>query len=574
VTLIASGPFLVAVVVLALAARMLALRRRSTLLLAAARGASVPLRAGLLAAEGAVVGVVGATAGAIAGVIVGGEAGPSSFAVPAIAAITPAVVLPVLGLLVARRRTRADAGSGSAAAGRVRLAAELSVLVFAGAATVLVLLAGAPVDGAGPPPVLTALPLLLAAVGCVVALRLTPLLLGVVERSGAGRRGLISLVGPARARRDPAVRVAPVLAVVVGVAIAVFSVAFSATVDAGIRVAARSVVGADLRVQASYLSEDQLAELAAMDGVRAAAPVYADERVRAELPDADLPVTVYVIDVTELRAVQTDPESAVPLPDALLDGTRGPVPVIVSSELAEQVGDETLEVDGTAVEVVGVAPSQTPLGSTRTWVAVDRSIADQLIDTTFSPAVVLLDLDPEADAAAAVEHAHAIAGPGSQAATPASAAASRLDDPSLVGLQVALLTAIGVVAVLLALAIGMTLVLGAPSRGRLLALLGALGFRRSRELALIVWEVAPAIVLALPIGAAIGLALPFVVVPALDLTGFVGGTDQPVVRLGGLMPVWVVLGFLGVTVVALLIAALVARRVTAARTLRSIDEEG
>jgi hypothetical protein len=35
-----------------------------------------------------------------------------------------------------------------------------------------------------------------------------------------------------------------------------------------------------------------------------------------------------------------------------------------------------------------------------------------------------------------------------------------------------------------------------------------------------------------------------------------------------------VLGFLAVTVLAVLVAALVARRVTSARTLRSIDEEG
>jgi putative ABC transport system permease protein len=166
-------------------------------------------------------------------------------------------------------------------------------------------------------------------------------------------------------------------------------------------------------------------------------------------------------------------------------------------------------------------------------VAVDRSVAAGLIYTAFSTAVVLLDLDPGTDETAVIDAARSIAGPGSLAATPASAAASRLDDPSLTGLQAALLAAIAVVAVLLALAIGMTLVLGAPSRGRLLALLGALGFRRSRELALIVWEVAPAVALALPIGAAIG-----------------------------------------VTVLALLIAALVARRVTAAGTLRSIDEEG
>lgn len=574
VALIASGPLVVAVMVLSLVARMLALRRRVTLQLVAARGGSVPLRVVLLFSEGAVLGIVGATAGAVAGVLLGGDAGAASRVVPVIAGLTPAVLLPLLGLLIARRRARADLGATSPAVARVRLAAELTVVALAAAAVALVVLgARSSVDGR-PDPLLTVVPLLLAGVGCIVTLRLTPLLLRVAERRAAGRRGLIALVGPARARRDPAVRVAPVLAVVVGVAIAVFSVAFSATVDDGIRVAARSVVGADLRVQASYLNEEQLTALAGIDGVRATAPVYADEQVRAELPGDDLPVTVYVIDVAEFRAVQNNPASAVPLPDALLEDSEGAVPVIVSSDLAARAGGEPLTVDGDEVRIVGAAPAQTPLGSARTWVAIDRSVADRLIDTTFSPAVVLLDLDPDADARAVLDAARSIAGPGSLAATPASAAATRLEDPSLGGLQAALLAAIAVVAALLALAIGMTLVLGAPSRGRLLALLGALGFRRSRELALIVWEVAPAVAFALPIGAAVGVVLPFVVIPAVDLTGFVGGTDQPLVRLGGLLPVWVVLGFLGVTVLALLIAALVARRVTAAGTLRTIDEEG
>jgi putative ABC transport system permease protein len=411
-------------------------------------------------------------------------------------------------------------------------------------------------------------------VGCVLTLRLVPLALALIERGVPGRRGLIALVGPARARRDPAVRVAPVLAVVVGVAIAVFSVAFSATVDSGIRVAARAAVGADLRVTGAYITQDQLDSLAGIEGVAATAPVYADEQRDGELPDANVSVTVYVIDVAELRAVQHDPDSAIALPDALLEGGGGAVPVIASSELAQRVGDETLVLEGDPVRIVGTASPQTPLGSTRSWVAVDRRYAEQLLPTTFSPAVVLIDLQPGADAKAVADAARLIVGTGAGAATPASIAATRLEDPALVGLQMTLFAAIGVVALLLALAIGMTLVLGAPARGRLLALLAAVGFRRSRELALIVWEVAPAVVIALPIGAVVGLALPWVIVPALDLTGFIGGTVQPIVRLGGLMPLYVVLGFLVVTVVAVLAAALVARRVTTAGTLRSIDEEG
>lgn len=573
VALISSGPLAVAIVVLALTSRMLALRRRTSLQLAEARGASPRLRAGLLIAEGLVIGLIGGVAGGAAGALVGGGRGGIVWFVPVLVALTPAVVLPVLGLLVARRRVRADLGIGSGALARWRLVVELAVLALAAAATVLVMTGALARNDSSPDPLITVLPLLLAAAGCVVTLRVVPLALALVERGVPARRGLIALVGPARARRDPAVRVAPVLAVVVGVAIAVFSVSFAATVDDGIRVAARSAVGADLRVTGPYLAQEQLDALASLDGVEATAPVYADEQRAAELPNSDLTVMVYVIDVAELRRVQTDPDSAIPLPDALLQA-GDEVPVIASADLAARVGNETLVVEGDPVRIVGTAPALTPLGSTRTWIAVDRAFAAELLPTTFSPAVVLVDLAPGADARQVADEARLIVGTGATAATPASAAAVRLEDPALVGLQGTLLAAIGVVAALLALAIGMTLVLGAPARGRLLALLAAVGFRRSRELALIVWEVAPAVVIALPVGALVGLALPGVVVPALDLTGFVGGTEQPIVRLGGMLPLYVVLGFLGVTVLAVLVAAAVARRVTTARTLRSIDEEG
>jgi putative ABC transport system permease protein len=574
VALIASGPLAVAIVVLSLTSRMLALRRRVSLQLAEARGASLRLRATLLAVEGAVIGVVGAVAGGAPGALLGDGRGPVVAAVPVLVALTPAIALPVLGLLLARRRARADLGAEAGPARRRRLLVELAVVALAAITAVLVLTHALARDASAPDPLLTALPLLLAAVGCVLTLRLVPAALALIERGVPARRGLVALVGPARARRDPAVRVAPVLAVVVGVAIAVFSVAFSATVESGIRVAARAAAGADLRVSAPYLNQGQLDALASLDGVAATAPIYADEQRDAETSSRELTVTVYVIDVAELRRVQSDPASAIDLPDALRAPAGDAVPVVASADLARLVGSDTMQVREQAVDIVATAPAQTPLGSARTWVAVDRSLADRLVLTPFSPSVVLLDLKPGADAAAVVAQARDIAGGDSAASTPETLASVRLEDPALRGLQFALVAAVAVVAALLALAIGMTLVLGAAARGRLLALLAAVGFRRSRELGLILWEVAPAVVVALPIGAAVGLALPWIVLPALDLTGFVGGAGQPAVQLGGPLPALVVLAFLGVAAVAVLIAAAVARRVTTARTLRSIDDEG
>jgi len=575
VALIAGGPLAVALVVLALTSRMLALRRRPSIMLAAARGASIRLLSGLLAVEGLVIGALGAAGGAAAGLAVGGGRGAVVFLVPAVIALTPVVVLPVLGLLLSRRRVRADLGATSRTIARWRLAAELAVLVLAGVAVGLVLAGARSSAGAGVDPLLTLVPLLLAGVGCVLTLRLVPLALAAIERGVPGRRSLLALVGPARARRDPEIRVAPVLAVVVGVAISVFSVAFMTTIDVGIRAAARETAGADLRVQAAYMNQGQLNDLADVDGVASTAPVYADEQREADLPNGTLRILVYVIDVDELRDVQNDPQTAIPLPGGLTaGGATGPVPVIASQRLADRDGAETMTVAGELVDILATAPSETPLGSATSWIAVDRSQASRLVATEFTPSVALVDLEPGADLAAVTEAVHEIAGASSIVTTPEGIAEVRSSDPALTGVQTALLVAIGVVTVLLALAIGMTLVLGAPARGRLLALLGALGFRRSRELPIVLWEVVPAVAVALPVGVGVGLLLPFIVIPAIDLTGFIGGESQPDVQLGGFAPVFVAAGFLVVTTIAVLVAALVARRVTAARTLRSIDEEG
>lgn len=576
VALIAGGPLAVALVVLALTSRMLALRRRPSIMLAAARGASKKQLGVLLGIEGLVLGLVGAIGGAAAGQVVGGGRGVVVALVPVLVALTPAVVLPVLGLLVSRRRVRADLGAASRTLGRWRLAGELAVIALAATAVGLVL-SGARSSQGGVDPLLTIVPLLLAGVGCVVTLRIVPLVLAVIERGVPGRRGLLALVGPARARRDPEIRVAPVLAVVVGVAISVFSVAFFTTVQDGIQVAARSAVGADMRVTAPYLNEDQLGQLADIDGVTHIAPVYAEEQRDAELPSGALRVTVYVIDVDEMRTVQTDPESAIPLPDGLTAdiGDDDPIPVVAAARLAANAEGEELEIGREPVEILAAAPTTTPLGSASNWVAVDRRYADRLVTTEFSPSVVLLDLTAAADIEAVANDALSVAGASSSTATtPAMIADLRLADPALNGVRAALVASVAVVALLLALAIGMTLVLGAPARGRLLALLGALGFRRSRELPIVLWEVAPAVAIALPVGVGIGLLLPWVVIPAIDLTGFVGGGAQPAVHLGGWAPLLVAAAFLVVTALAVLVAALVARRVTAARTLRSIDEEG
>jgi putative ABC transport system permease protein len=564
-----SGPVAVAIVVLVLAARLLAVRRRTTVALAAARGASQKRIVALLALEGAVLGVAGGVLGLLAGVLVGHGTGPLAGLAPLLVALIPAVALPALGLRLAGRRGRAD--EAQRRSGPWRGVAELTLVAVAAAAVVLTLAT----DAGGPTPLLVVLPVLLAAAGCVVALRITPVLLRIVGRSVRSTRGLVPLLGPARAERDPAIGVAPVLAIVVGTAIAVFSSGFLATVASGTDAAARALIGADIRVTSPYFTQEQLDAIARVDGVAAAAPVYADVRTLVHFPRTDANVTVFVIDADELRAVQGEGGDAFPA-GALEHPTdpSGPVPVVISDGVAELVDGEAFELRDSAVEVVATVDGPSPFGSSGAWIAVDRAHAGEVVFPTFSPTMVLVRTEEAASLATVRASIADLLVPGSATTVPAEVAAQHHTDPGSGALAAGLFSAIGVVAVLLALAIALTLVLSSAARGRLFALLGALGLPRRQELGLVAWELAPAIVVSVPVGALVGLALVPLVSSALDLTVFTGGFAPPATDFGGATTAGLVLLFLLVSLAAVAAAYLFARRTAAARTIRTIDEEG
>lgn len=570
VWLVAVGPLAVAVVVLALAGRMLAARRVGGVRLARGRGASPRMLITLLAIEAVALGIIGAIVGVAATTWVVGWS-DSSAVVPLLAAVTPVAVIPVSTMLAARRSGRADLGLQTPGGLRRQIVGEAAVLMIAAAVVWSTAARGS--STAGVSPVLALLPLALAAAGCVVALRLVPLLLSAVEAGAQRRHGIVGLIGPARARRDPAVRAAPVLATVVGIAIALFSVAFSETVRTGIEHAAEARVGAQARVDAPYIRADELERIAAVPGVRAAAALDADERVEGRSKGRSIPLLVYVVDSAALADVQKGLSYALPLPASLRDATGDKARVVASGDLVASLSGGPLEIDGTSVDIVAQASSLSPFGSARSWVIVDRAVADRLVRTQEAPGTVLLAVDAGDDAGKVADRARLVIGETATATTPAGIA-QRLDgDPALIAVRVALGASLAIVAVLLGFAVGMTLVLGAASRGRLMALLVALGYPRRRELPLVIWEVAPALLVALPLGVAAGLALPFLVVPALDVTIFVGGDGQPPVDLGGWLPVAVVAGFVLLGAVAVAIAGVAASRITAATTLRSLDEE-
>ncbi len=580
VALIAGGPLAVALVVLALTSRMLALRRRPSIMLAAARGASVKQLGVLLAIEGLVIGLVGAVGGAMRrtrgrrGSRHRRRGGPGAHRAHARRACCrfsgcwsrDAGCAPTWGGIPHRRALAAGGRARDDRAGRGRggSRAERSPVVGR---------RGRPAADAS---CRCCWPGSAASSRCGSCRWCSPSSSAASRRGGdcsrwSGRRGRVVIPRSGSRRCWPS-------------SSAWRSRCSRSRSSRRFRMASRSrraVPSAPTCASRRPTSAtDQLDDLAAIDGVAHSAPVYADEQRDAELPNGGFRVTVYVIDVAELRAVQTDPATAIPLPDGLTAdiGDDDPVPVIASERLAEQrrgraAGDRAAR----TVDILGFRadddaarlgeqlgrrrpPARRPPGHhRRSRRRSSCSISTAGADTDAVAKTALEDRrgdvvdgdDPGDDRRAAALRPGAHRGARrprrvGRRGRPAARARDRHD----------------------------------PGARRSRARPPARAARRTRfppqrascRSCSGRWR--PPSPSRSPSASAIGLLLPWIVIPAIDLTGFVGGATQPVVHLGGWAPALVAAGFLVVTALAVLVAALVARRVTAARTLRSIDEEG
>jgi putative ABC transport system permease protein len=277
----------------------------------------------------------------------------------------------------------------------------------------------------------------------------------------------------------------------------------SATVTNGIDGASRSVVGADVRASAPHIGDGRLDGIAHLDGVEAIAPLYDAPRLEAEFPAGSEDLTVFVVDAAELRAVQAGRPSALDLPDGLTGGGAS-IPAIASQTVAALAAGSPFEIRSLSFEIVGTAPDVSPFGSVNRWILVDRSAAADLLPPTVSPRIVFVRTADPAVTADVVARLGAILGPDARLDTPESVAAERRDDPLVSALGDALLLVIGVDAVLLGFAIGLALLLAGTSRRSVLGVLAAHGSPRRVEAALVAWEVGPPLLVALPVGLAVG----------------------------------------------------------------------
>ncbi|MEI5584275.1 MULTISPECIES: ABC transporter permease [unclassified Agromyces] len=570
---VASGPLGVAIAVLVLAAQVVFERRRPGLELAAARGGSPGQLRGILLLEGLAVGVPAAAVGLAVGVAATPEADSlAGWPLALLLAATPAAVLvaraPALSPL---RRARADLGASGT--GRARVVVEALVVIVAVASVVLLQQRGtAGSASVGVDPLLAAAPLLLALAACVVVLRLYPLPLAALVRRMSRRPDLVPFLGSARALRDPSAGLVPVLAVVVGMSVAVTSAVVLSTIDAGTDAASERRAGSDVVVSGVPLTRAQLEEMGAADGVDAIAPVYSARPAVLEVDGRNRPVVLVVVDRAELATVQEGRFDALPLPGPLAD-EREPTPVVASAEVAELVaGGEDVELEGREVEVLATTDSQSPFTTRPAWMLIDRVNAAPFVDSLV-PRAVLVRLAPGADADAVGDRLAGIAGDGATATS-----AERLSDevgstPDASGLRAGLAAAIAIATFLTALALALALLVGQGARARLLPLLATLGLGRRGERAIVAWEIGPVTAVAVVAGVLLGATVPIVVLQGVDLRAFTGGVQAPAVAYDWALIGTVVAASVIVSAVAAAVAAHIGGRVSAARAMRK-EEEG
>ncbi|MFI0484024.1 FtsX-like permease family protein [Actinomadura sp. 9N215] len=498
----------VAAGVLLLAAGLLGERLRPVLWTMRARGASLRQLAVPAAGLTALAVVPSAALGYAAGRLL--DAGPPQpSSIYAVAA--PVVAVLVVSIVMVLRERYAGVGSSSgrrddlvsARPSRRRFVLDAMLVALAVIGAVLLRQRG---ETAGTDPLIAAVPVLLGAALAVLVLRVYPYLL-----RGAGpflrrRRGAVAFIGVARASRQSLVGALPLVVLLLAATVA----GFTATVDTALRNgqerASWAEVGAEARIEAGPMDDARLHRIRGVPGVTGAVRARVITEVTTQSNTA--PMTVVGVDLAAYRdlapAVPGVPRSSGALASPLAVRTMGPGGVTLS-----RAGMDPIRVESPGV--IEHFPGQ-PRGSAFVIVPY-KAIAG----STGFPSQVFVSgsgLDAERLSAAAPGRGVQIRQDvlRSMTGTPlVSVVRDTFRDGSIIG------GAFGLLAVLL------VLVVGARARGRTVAHLRALGLsrRQSRGLALV--EIAPVLLCAVGAGWVLGLLLPEITGPAVDLGPYTGG---------------------------------------------------
>ncbi|MEU7583163.1 hypothetical protein AB0B50_36940 [Streptomyces sp. NPDC041068] len=450
------------------------------------------------------------------------------------------LLLPVLTWFAVRDRAvlrdREPRGAGR------RLVVEALVLLLA-AGGVFALRARGTEGAAGPDPLLAAVPVLLGLATVAVLVRCYPWPVRAVARWSARGRGAVALVALSRAAKEAPARGLALLVLVVTLAGAVFGGLVSGTLVEGRRTAAAWQVGADASFLGAARDPDMAERLARVRGVRDAVtvrqmrvdPVSGTDGGRYGIS------SLIGVDGAKLRKAAGGSAAARALEDAGLTGGGGggDIRVLASEGHAGDLLTFTLHGKKTRLKVVGPLPDAVErdpaLGPLR-GATEDRErllLADArdlgaVAATDFEASALMLygdHLDAEALRSLVPRTAPGATTGDLRIRTEEQ---DRAEDDGMIAAVTTAHTACTALAVLLALlALVLELLLSAPARGRTTACLRTLGLGGRATSALQLLQLLPMVLAAVAGGVALGLALPALLGPALELREFTGGPTAP-----------------------------------------------
>ncbi|WP_329238311.1 hypothetical protein OG417_35585 [Actinoallomurus sp. NBC_01490] len=519
-----AGLFAAALGVLGLAARLLSARIAADLAVQAARGASRTQLAGLAAGLAALVTLPAAALGLLASALsADGPAQPVSLAAVAVSAVI-AIALPAV---VAGRRARRRARPSHR-----RLVAEALLVVLAVAGTYLLRRRGLTTDtwGSGVDPFLSAVPALLGVAAGLIVLRILPVPLRMAGRFLARGRSAVPFVGVARASRQDATAVLPLVVLLLAVAV----IGFGSTVETSLartqRIATYEAVGGDARADALTMDARVVDLVRRSPGVRAAVPAQTIDGARL-LSNGDVAdeLTAVGVDLGAYRRMMAGTGLRIPGWPRTRPGD--PVPALFSPAARRKATGGGLALSTgygrrIPLRIAGTITRFPGRSAGGEFVLVP---ADALARATGGNvgSVSIFVRGEHLDVAAL---RRAVSRPELGEAGAGGVTTYRMIHDSFTQGELGHLVArgFGLTGVLVAgygtLAVLVILFAGAAERGRAVSYLRTLGLSRRQARSLAFVEIAPTLLTASVAGWVLGLVLPRLLGPAIDLRPYTGGS--------------------------------------------------
>lgn len=560
VSVAAFGTGAVAVVVLLMAGRLTADRRRTELALLRARGASLRGLTRRLLTETAVVALPAGALG-LAGALLLVPYGRAPYAVGAALAVTllACAALPLRALAAHRvvgvHGAREDLAS--ARPSRRRTIAELTLLVLASAAVLALRSRGTSGTsdealgsgtsdnlGSSGDQLVAMAPVLIGVIAALVLVRLYPLPLRWLARPAGRLRGAIGHLSLARAGRTSVSTVLPLLALLTALTTAAFGGSVLAGVaDARDRAAVLNL-GADARVEAEGALPATLPErVRSAPGVQEVTPLSIAYEAKPGAGVESVPLAgvdpegyarlagrtgLGAFPAGELKASPVGSSAKSGEGDSAMSGEGGsakaPLPALASSAVADRYGTRPFSLrlsDGSDVTVrITLVRDLTPALPGTDFLIVDRA---GLGTVAARPTTLLVTGDHVSGGALRKAVA---AGTGADADATARAdvrlrseeRARYVDSPLQSGAERVYAAAVAAGSGYAVLALLLALVRAAPERAALLARLRTMGLTRSQGRRLLVLEALPQALLAAAGGILTGWAAVRLLAPGIDLT--------------------------------------------------------